>query len=331
MESENKRELQQFVDHNSFCTFITYHEDGLFVSHINLINVGDTYFGHLAAANPQAKRLRNNSTAIALFKNNKKAVHIHGRISLIRSEHHLSCMLDNLISKYENGRSTPWSAKWNEPEFKMQLKGIVGFHLLPGKIQDTAAPVDIQCMSTVKVTPIYTPYHFVEKRPEILHQLIRDNPFCTVILHNKNGYLSIFHIDLTISSRENEKLVLEGRLLIANTKQLFNTNDTFDALLIFNGPHTYISPSWYKTPHSVPTWNYITAHAESTFTITNTKNEDNNLALGIRFNISQIIGKYKLSQNRSPDDKCNVISALSESSCLADFKVAELMKIFSLV
>jgi len=114
-----------------------------------------------------------------------------------------------------------------------------------------------------------------------------------------------------------------------------------DALIIFQGPHTYISPSWYDAP-GVPTWNYISVHVYGSFHIIDnalthrqilddltSKHEENQtdpwiadfesvpaanmIAATIAFEIAikEIQGKFKLNQNRSATDRAGVIDALA--------------------
>lgn len=55
------------------------------------------------------------------------------------------------------------------------------------------------------------------------------------------------------------EVVLFGHMARANPQwRHFLENDTF---IIFNGPHAYITPQWYKDPMNVPTWNYAVVHA----------------------------------------------------------------------
>ena len=115
-----------------------------------------------------------------------------------------------------------------------------------------------------------------------------------------------------------------------------------ESIAVFHGPHAYVSPSWYGEPdRMVPTWNYASVHAHGTLTIIDDAVEAQGImdALVARFEgaraapwqfkreererdalmraivpfrmrIKQIDAKFKLSQNRSGDDRSRVIAAL---------------------
>ena len=129
-------------------------------------------------------------------------------------------------------------------------------------------------------------------------------------------------------------------------------------LVVFPGPHTYITPSWYKTDKAVPTWNYTTAHVYGTPVVIDDpqtvyagqqdlvnhyeaqfdmpwrmEDVDTNFIDGMlraivsfEIPIERIQCKFKLSQNRPAEDQRCVVDAL-ESAADANAKaVAELMK-----
>jgi transcriptional regulator len=119
-----------------------------------------------------------------------------------------------------------------------------------------------------------------------------------------------------------------------------------EVLAVFNGPHTYISPSWYETKQAVPTWNYTVVHVKGEFSLIENPHEllqileqttqvyessmtqpweMSNLDLkllnhlsdgivGFKIAISKIEGKWKLSQNHSKERRQRVIQALEEKS-----------------
>lgn len=352
----NQIQFFKFIEHHSFCTFLTYNNNGLFLSHINLIKEGGVFFGHLSAANPQAKQLKSNSTVLALFKDdhspdpNKKAIHLYGKISVITDEDQLAGMLDKLISKYEKERINPWSARWDDPKFKTQLKGIVGFYVTPTKIEEAtnilhepgtgvaadllchrnvAVPVEVEKRHPFKITPVYTPHYFAEHNPETLDVFIKRNPACSIVTYSESGFLQVYHADLVIAERVGSKVLLAAKLIVSNKQFSSKAGDQLNAVAIFNGPHTYISPTWYKTAHSVPTWNYVTVHAHGTLKVTRLEALKNDLVLDVEFDVIRMDGKYKLNQNRTREDRQSVIANLTESACPADQQVGKMMKKFS--
>ncbi|MBD2843585.1 FMN-binding negative transcriptional regulator [Paenibacillus sp. IB182496] len=117
-----------------------------------------------------------------------------------------------------------------------------------------------------------------------------------------------------------------------------------EALIIFPGPHTYISPTWYETNQSVPTWNYVSVHVYGKITIIDDPSEvlgslgklvlqhegpdsaytlDSSnqafvegLSAGIvafQCEIAKLEGKWKLSQNHSRARQENVVRQLEQS------------------
>ena len=129
-----------------------------------------------------------------------------------------------------------------------------------------------------------------------------------------------------------------------------------EALAIFHGPHSYISPSWYRAEVAVPTWNYAVVHAYGVPKIFN--NHDRVVSLlrdtvtayesaferpwpgdlpneyrdkmiqgivAFEIPITRIEGKFKLGQNRSEADTQGVFDALSRSTDADSRALAKLM------
>lgn len=110
---------------------------------------------------------------------------------------------------------------------------------------------------------MFQPPIFVEDRPEIMHGLMSAHPFATLI-SSATGCLTADHVPLVLKSDHSENGVLQGHIAVANP--LFcGTNEPIEVLTIFQGPQTYVTPSWYasKQEHGkvVPTWNYVVVHA----------------------------------------------------------------------
>lgn len=150
--------------------------------------------------------------------------------------------------------------------------------------------------------------------------------------------LSATHLPLVVKD-EGEHGMLEGHFARANPQwQALAGRET---LVIFSGPHSYVSPSLYVEPLSVPTWNYIAVHAHGTLSlieddpgkeallksliqIHDPAYDQKWLALpdgyrrsmlagivGFRIPIFRIEGKFKISQNRSPEERLNIRAAQS--------------------
>lgn len=192
---------------------------------------------------------------------------------------------------------------------------------------------------------MYTPPHFREDDPAVLHAHIRDYPFATLVMTTPAG-LEATHLPLLLDNG-----VLRGHVARANP---FAGANGAPALAIFHGPDHYISPSLYATkkdePRVVPTWNYIAVHAHGairTFTepaalfevvaALTQKFEGPwsihdaprdyidklcNAITGIEIPIERLEGKWKVSQNRPEADRRSVAEALADHPIGAAVKAA---------
>lgn len=197
---------------------------------------------------------------------------------------------------------------------------------------------------------MYQPPAFVESRDDALRALIEAahvGDLITVV----DGVLSGIRVPLLFDADGSEHGRLLGHLARANP-QARNSDPGFEALVIFNGPDGYISPSMYPTKEIagevVPTWNYTTVHAsgplvvhdDPTWTldlVTRLTNHHEGIVtapgaeawevsdapdafieqnlraiVGIEIPLTSLIGKSKLSQNRPEEDQAGVRRGLAE-------------------
>ena len=102
------------------------------------------------------------------------------------------------------------------------------------------------------------PPQFQETRLEALHELIRRYSFGTLVsLHA--GEMVVSHLPFLLAGERGAHGTLVGTWRVA-----IRSGGAFggqEVLAIFEGPHAYISPSWYEDAVSVPTWNYAAVHA----------------------------------------------------------------------
>ncbi|MBN9508854.1 MAG: FMN-binding negative transcriptional regulator [Alphaproteobacteria bacterium] len=96
---------------------------------------------------------------------------------------------------------------------------------------------------------------FVEHDLDRIAALIEAHSFGLLI--TSEGGLDASHIPFTLA-RDGDTLVLEGHLAAANPQCARLAGGA--ALATFSGPHSYISPSWYRTQPAVPTWDYAAVH-----------------------------------------------------------------------
>ncbi|MGI9315895.1 MAG: FMN-binding negative transcriptional regulator [bacterium] len=180
---------------------------------------------------------------------------------------------------------------------------------------------------------MYVPRHFAEENPEGLVELVRENNFgalVTVI----DGAPYATHLPFLISFDDNDGIVLSGHVAKQNPHWKFLEQGR--SMAIFQGPHAYISPTWYNTP-GVPTWNYAAVHLSGkpnlvtdqsdiydiVIALSDQHEADNptpwvpdfsdsmlSAIVGFTMKAELVEGKYKLSQNRPEQDKDRLIDAL---------------------
>lgn len=110
---------------------------------------------------------------------------------------------------------------------------------------------------------MYRPPAFREDRAELLHAAIRSHPLATLVTHGPSG-LTANLVPFTLVTAGDGPGLLRAHLARANP-QLADLRAGGEALVIFQGPQAYVTPSWYpaKREHGkvVPTWNYILVQA----------------------------------------------------------------------
>ncbi len=202
---------------------------------------------------------------------------------------------------------------------------------------------------------MYLPKSFRQDNRAELHDLMEQNSFATVI-STTNGGIEASHLPLLLDRARGPYGTLVGHMARANPQwRSFQAGQ--EALVIFQGPHAYVSPAWYEVAPSVPTWNYIVAHAygvpvliedpvrlkgilerlvdthEAQFPrpwrMDLPADYENNMLqaiVGFELEISRLEGKYKLSQNRSENDQQHVAASLLQSSFQPVVAVGEAMQ-----
>lgn len=197
---------------------------------------------------------------------------------------------------------------------------------------------------------MYIPKHFEIKDEEMIYEVIEKNSFATLFSQHQ-GHPYATHLPLTL---DKQKRHLYGHFAKPN-KQWKDIEDQ-EVLAVFQGPHCYISSSWYETNKAVPTWNYVSAHVYGKVEIIDgeemmdslhqmvLKYEDPNSSyqwdqldahflegqakgiVGFKIKIDKIEGKAKLSQNHSAERLKLVISQLEQSTSEDEREIASHMK-----
>ena len=110
---------------------------------------------------------------------------------------------------------------------------------------------------------MYQPSHHREDRLEVQHALIRTYPLAALVTLGEGGLVAN-HIPFILDAGAGALGTLRGHVARANG-QWRDVRREGEALVIFQGPQRYITPSWYatklETGKVVPTWNYAVVHA----------------------------------------------------------------------
>jgi transcriptional regulator len=190
---------------------------------------------------------------------------------------------------------------------------------------------------------MYIPAHFAETDLTALHEFMRRHSFATLVTR-QDGAPFASHLPMMLDEGKGSQGSLVGHMARNNPQwQDFATG--MEVLVMFHGPHAYVSPSWYEpNAMSVPTWNYMAVHAygvartlseaelvqalhrltdehEKSFAapwkleLTQAMRERMLGAIvGFEIKLNRIEGKFKMSQNRTQQDQRNVIAHLLQSA-----------------
>ncbi len=200
---------------------------------------------------------------------------------------------------------------------------------------------------------MYIPeYHHIQDDSVAL-AFMKANPFA-ILVSVSSGAPFATHIPVLVCEQKNP-IILTGHVAKANPHwQMFEQGR--ESLVIFHGPHAYISPSLYESRESVPTWNYAAIHVYGHATVLSETGRlekilvetiqtfdpqylDQWFALrkeyrermlgqivGFEIAVTRVEAKFKLSQNRSRRDQTSVMESLKTSGDSLISAVARLMK-----
>jgi transcriptional regulator len=199
---------------------------------------------------------------------------------------------------------------------------------------------------------MYSPsYNHLDNRLELI-QFMRTNNF-PVLVTGTGGTLHASHLPVTIHE-QGEQIVIDMHMAKNNAqwKEFFDD----EVLVIFAGPHAYVSPRWYEEKERVPTWNYAAVHAYGILGINSDRESKyksqrqlitsldpewlpkfdalseeyvSRMLDGIvNFSIlvSRIETRWKLSQNRGRREMELIAAELGKSRDTAERQLAELMR-----
>lgn len=210
---------------------------------------------------------------------------------------------------------------------------------------------------------MYLPGHFNEPRPEAQHELIRAYPFGALVTHSPTG-LDANHIPFHFVPDASANGSLYGH--VARQNPLWQAvGSGVEALVIFQGPSGYVSPSWYpaKQEHGkvVPTWNYVVVHAHGTLKVHDdplwvrhqiellTRQMESSRAapwavadapaeylermmqaiVGIELVIDRLEGKWKVSQNQPALNREGAAAGLEASGQPSAMEMARIIRAYA--
>jgi transcriptional regulator len=192
---------------------------------------------------------------------------------------------------------------------------------------------------------MYVAAHFAESDLATLHAVMAAYPFATLVTQGGEDGLTANHLPLQLLPEASAKGTLRGHVARANP--VWRSADAgAEALVVFQGPDGYISPSGYATKarhgRVVPTWNYVAVHAYGTLRVIDDKawlraqvealtqrheasqsapwaisdapadyvNQMLAAIVGIEIVITRLVGKWKVSQNQPAENQLSLTAAL---------------------
>ncbi len=207
---------------------------------------------------------------------------------------------------------------------------------------------------------VYLPAAFHESQTPLMHELMRAYPLATVVTMHE-GAPAADHIPMQLVAAPEPLGMLRGHVARANPLWRQHAEDQ-EALVVFQGPQAYVSPSFYPTKQLtgevVPTWNYAVVHVHGKLSFIHDRQWllelvesltdaheasrakpwkvadappayiDKMLGaiVGFEFVISRMIGKWKVSQNRNAADRQGVVDGLRATHEVNARAIADLVQ-----
>ncbi len=189
---------------------------------------------------------------------------------------------------------------------------------------------------------MYTPAHFSSDDPALIDEVMRRYPFATLTGNDADKRPFATHLPV-VAERDERTWRIEGHVARANPHWRW-LEQAPQALLVFQGPHGYVSPSLYEQKLSVPTWNYVAVHVYAEVSTVHDAAEKDALLkrligrnepayaeqwrglpedfqqkmlaaiVGLRMVPVRVEAKFKLSQNRPAADRTRILAAQREGN-----------------
>jgi transcriptional regulator len=198
----------------------------------------------------------------------------------------------------------------------------------------------------------YTP-HYLLTDPAEVKRLIRRNPWMTYVSPASTGLVSSHYATLLEETGDDSISIVSH---FGRPDEVAHELGQHEVLVIVQGPHGYISPNWYAEGDFVPTWNHVTAHL---YGVPEILSDDENFRIlgdlvdhfekrmptpvsldideekarriargtvGLRIRVTRFDARAKLSQNKPPEVREAIISALSGEGPYSDAALAAEMR-----
>lgn len=203
---------------------------------------------------------------------------------------------------------------------------------------------------------MYRPKHFDVDDLARMHAMIREHSFGTLVSQHESGPVAT-HIPFLLDPARGPRGCLVGHVARANDQWRSFDGNT-EVLVIFLGPHAYVSPAWMDSERNVPTWNYTAVHAVGRPQVLDdpdvartrieelveanegprtkpwtTRDAPEDFVDGMLggivpfdLEIDRLEGKWKLSQNKSEADRLGAIDGLENEGGASGCDVAKEMR-----
>ncbi len=201
---------------------------------------------------------------------------------------------------------------------------------------------------------MYTPSAFAETDQRKLHDFIESHSF-GLLVSAADGTPVATHLPLLLERDAGPHGCLIGHVARANPQ--WRGLDGRQVLVVFSGPHAYVSPSWYESENVVPTWNYVAVHACGTARVVEDPEALTRIlaamvahyerslpmpwsfdaasaflqkqvraVVGLRIEIAHLEGKWKLNQNHPQERRDRVMRVLEQAHDQDANEIAQLMR-----
>jgi transcriptional regulator len=198
---------------------------------------------------------------------------------------------------------------------------------------------------------MYLPAHFAQPDDQLIRQLMRAAPLATLVTRGVDGGIEANHLPMLLDEQDADSGTIRLRFHVARANSLWrDSQPQTEVLAIFQGPDTYISPSWYatKSEHGkvVPTWNYVAAHVYGRLDVFDNRQWlgdflrqltaahearfekqwqvddapadylDKMMAaiVGLELTATRVVAKWKVSQNQPAVNKATLLAGLRQAS-----------------